>query len=179
MDMSEFSKLFPQKMAELKQFTEGEDIKHIAGVEAVNYFKESFANEGFTDETLEPWKEVERRNPDSPWYGFDGFNTGGEKSKKKEGDKTIGKFSSTKATAKILHGAGQLDKSITYSTTPTGAKITSDLPYSAVHQFGLKAKIFGKHEFTMPARPFMGKSKTLKANIENKIKKEMLNIIKK
>lgn len=165
MDISEFAKLFPQKMAEIKQFVEGEDIKHIMGVEAVNYYKESFVNEGFTDETLEPWKEVKRRETDSPWYGHSG---------------QTGKYSAARTTAKILTGeTSELRESITYETTEKGAKITSDKPYSGVHQFGLKAKVYGKHEFTMPARPFMGKAKKLKENAENKIKSEIINIIKK
>lgn len=165
MNIAEFARLFPQKMAEVKQFVEGEDIKEVMGVESVNYFKESFVNEGFTDDTLEPWEDVKRRDPDSPWYGH---------------NYPTSKFSATKTTAKILTGdSSDLRESITYHTTDKGAKVTSDKSYSAVHQFGLKAKVYGRHEFTMPARPFMGKSKKLKGNIKSKLKKEIINIIKK
>lgn len=165
MDITEFARLFPQKMAEIKQFVEGDDIKEVMGVESVNHFKESFVNEGFTDETVDPWKEVKRREKDSPWYGHSG---------------QTGKYSAARTTAKILTGeTSELKESITYATTEKGAKVTSDKPYAGVHQFGLKAKVYGKHEFTMPARPFMGKSKELKTKIETKLKKEIINIITK
>lgn len=164
MDIAEFARLFPQKMAEVKQFVEGDDGKSIMGKEAKDHFTDSFTNEGFTDETLDPWEDVKRRDKDSPWYGH---------------NYPTSKFSSAKATAKILHGEGHLAQSLRAENTEKGAKITSDLPYSAVHQFGLKAKVYGKHEFTMPARPFMGKSKELKTKIETKLEKEIINIITK
>ncbi len=69
MTIKEFAARFPQKMEQLKAFTSGDDIKDILGNEAVNHYKESFQNEGFTDEVLNPWKDVKRRDPSSPWYG--------------------------------------------------------------------------------------------------------------
>lgn len=50
MTIKEFAARFPQKMEQLKAFTSGDDIKDILGNEAVNHYKESFQNEGFTDE---------------------------------------------------------------------------------------------------------------------------------
>lgn len=72
MNIEEFARRFPQKIEELKQFAASDDIKDIVGKEAVDHFKESFQNEGFTDETLNPWKDVKRRDPASPWYGHSG-----------------------------------------------------------------------------------------------------------
>jgi hypothetical protein len=40
----------------------------VIATEATNQFKENFDNEGFDGKK---WPEVERRKPESPWYGFD------------------------------------------------------------------------------------------------------------
>ncbi|MDR3057750.1 MAG: phage virion morphogenesis protein [Prevotella sp.] len=165
MDIQEFARQFPQKMKELTDFVEGDDIKDIMGTEAVNHFKGSFDNEGFTDETIDPWHDVERRDPDSSWYGHSG---------------QTGKFSTARTTAKILTGeTRELRESISYKKTSLGARIINSTPYAAVHQFGLQAKIYGKKVFQMIARPFMGKSIILKQNIESKIYKRIKEIISK
>lgn len=165
MDLQEFARLFPQKMKELQAFVESDDIKDIAGVEAVNHFKSSFDNQGFTDKTLEPWEDVKRRDQDNQWYGHSG---------------QTGKFSQARTSAKILSGeTGELADGIYYRYTDTGVRITSPTAYGRVHQFGMQAMIYGKKAFQMIARPFMGKSVLLKTNIENKIKREIIKIIKK
>lgn len=168
MDVQEFARQFPQKMKELTDFVEGDDIKDIMGTEAVNHFKGSFENEGFTDEVLESWtdgKDVKRRDPDSSWYGHSG---------------QTGKYSNARTTAKILTGeTRELRESISYKKTSLGARITNSTPYAAVHQFGLQAKIYGKKVFQMTARPFMGKSVILKQNIEDKIYRQIKKIISK
>lgn len=165
MKIEEFARLFPQKLKEITDFTQSDDIKDIVGVEAVNHFKESFANEGFTDETLNPWKDVKRRDPSSAWYGHSG---------------QTGKFSPARTTAKILSGeTKELQNSLTYTRINNGARITSDKPYASVHQFGGMAKIYGKKPFHMTPRPFVGKSAVLVRNINEKIKREITKIIKK
>lgn len=165
MDIQEFAQQFPQKMKELTDFIEGDDIKDIMGTEAVNHFKGSFENEGFTDEVLNPWQDVERRDPDSSWYGHSG---------------QTGKYSNARTTAKILTGeTRELRESISYKKTSLGARITNSTPYAAVHQFGLQAKIYGKKVFQMIARPIMGPSKVLKQNIEDKIYRQIKKIISK
>jgi phage gpG-like protein len=164
MDITEANRIFREKMRQIKSFTEGNDIKDILGVEAVNHFKESFDKEGFTDETLEPWKDVKRRDDSSPWYGHSG---------------QTGKFSQARTAAKILTGESrELRNSISYVHTDSGVRVTSSTPYGRVHQFGLPAKIYGKKSFLMPARPFMGKSILLKNNIEDKIRRELIRILK-
>lgn len=165
MNIQEFARLFPQKMKELKDFIEGDDIKDILGVEATNHYKESFDNEGFTDEQLVKWDDVERRDEQSAWYGHSG---------------QTGKFSQARTTAKILSGeTGELANSLSYKHTDRGVRVTSPTAYGHVHQFGKLAKIYGKKSFQMPARPFMGKSVLLKTNIENKIKREIIKIMTK
>lgn len=164
MNIQDFARLFPEKIEKLKRFATGDDIKDIVGTEAVNHYKESFQNEGFTDETLNPWKDVKRRNPASPWYGHSG---------------QTGKFSAARTNAKILTGETRdLQNSITYTHIPGGARISSDKPYASVHQFGGLAKIYGKKEFQMTPRPFIGKSAVMIKNINAKIKREFRRILK-
>lgn len=165
MDLQEYARLFPQKMQELQEFIEGDDIKDILGVEATNHYKASFDNEGFTDKTLEPWQEVKRRETTSSWYGHSG---------------QMGKYSAARTTAKILSGeTGELANSLTYIHTERGVRVSSPTAYGHVHQFGKMAKIYGKTSFQMPARPFMGKSVLMVDNIKSKIKNEFIKILQK
>lgn len=70
----------------------------------------------------------------------------------------------------ILTQSGDLKNSIVAElATFNKIKIVSKLPYSAIHNEGLKGRAFGKHSFKMPKRKFMGKSRTL----ENKLKKKI------
>lgn len=181
MNYEELNRIMAERMQTAQAFVEGDEIKDIMGVEAVNHYKESFANEGFTDETLDKWDDVSRRDPSSPWYGHSGFSSGGKKKRIKKSDTTlVGNFSQARATAKILHGeTSELRNGIYYEATERGVKIISPTKYGRVHQFGLQSKIYGKGTFTQKARPFMGYSKVLKGNIEDKIKRELINIIKK
>lgn len=164
MDLSTFAQQFPQKMEEFTRYIEGDEIRDMFGIEAVNHFKQSFLNEGFTDETLEKWDEVERRKPESLWYGHSG---------------QTGKFSQARTTAKILSGeTRELANAISYVRTPEGARITNDKPYASVHQFGLPAKIYGKKSFVMKPRPFFGKSVILVNKIQDNIRRRFIDIIK-
>lgn len=163
MDIKEFNSRFSSKMEQIKQFTSGDEIKDILGVEAVNHFKESFQNEGFTDKTLNPWKDVQRRNSSSKWYGHSG---------------QTGKFSEARTSAKILSGeTRELQNATTYKYIPGGVRVSNDKPYAAVHNYGGVAKIYGKKEFQMPQRQFIGKSSVLVAKINDKIKREFKRIL--
>ena len=62
--------------------------------------------------------------------------------------------------------------------TPEGVRLINSTPYAAVHQFGLPAKIYGKKSFTMPKRPFMGRSKVMEANIRKKILDRLKQLVK-
>lgn len=165
MDIQDFAKVVEGKRRELEELMRSTKLKDIVGTEAVGHYKESFDNEGFTDETLNPWKEVERRKPESPWHGHSG---------------QAGKFSSERTSAPILTGETRLLKNaIRYIYLHDGVRVSNSAPYAAVHQYGLPAKVYGKKPFTMPARPFIGKSRVMKQNIEAKIKREILEILKK
>lgn len=165
MKLEELNAKIKEKMSEIRQFQE-RDLPDIVGMEAVNHYKKSFAKEGFTDETLNPWKDVKRRDPASPWYGF---SLGNKKN-----------FSQPRTTDKILTGeTRELQNSIDYVKKADRVTVYSDKKYAAVHQFGLPAKIFGKKSFIMPARPFIGKSAVLIKNIRSKIVRSLDNIINK
>jgi len=158
MDISDFAAQFSEKMKAVNDFIQGDEIKDIMGVESVNHYKDSFKNEGFTDKTLEKWQEVERRKPASDWYN--------------KGKASAGR--------KILSGeTKELAQSTSYTYISDGVRVTNATPYASVHQNGEMAKIFGKKEFTMKARPFIGKSAVLKENIETKIVSEIKNILTK
>ncbi len=164
MSPEEMQRLLATKIDELKRYQE-QDLPHIVGKEAVDHFQDSFTNEGFTDETTEQWPEVERRKPDSPWYGFS-LNT-------------KNRFSPTRAKDKILTGeTNELRNSIDYQVSPGKVRVQTDKPYAAVHQFGMQAKVFGKKAFTMPKRPFIGRSKKLEENIYQKINRDLKRILK-
>lgn len=165
MNASELSDRIRARMDEIRTLQQ-RDVPDIVGTEAVDHYKENFVKEGFTDKTTTKWKDVKRRDPESPWYGFS-----------PEGAKH---FSPTRAADKILTGdTAELQNSITYTKHDNVVTVGTDKPYAAVHQFGLPAKIFGKKPFQMPARPFVGRSVLLEQNIYNKIKSELKKIIDK
>ena len=164
MDIKDFAKRFPQKMDRIKEFVNSPKILDILGVEAVNHYKQSFQNEGFTDKVLNPWKDVKRRDPNSAWFGHSG---------------QTGKFSAARTTAKILTGETRdLQNAITYRQIENGVRVSNEKPYASVHNYGGRAKIYGKKEFQMPQRRFIGKSAVLTANINTKIRREFIRILK-
>jgi phage gpG-like protein len=163
MDINTFEREFADRMNEIKDFVEGEDIKDILGTEAVAHFKDSFRNEGFEDKGVVKWKDVVRRDPLSSWYGHSG---------------QTGRFSKERTAASVLTGeTRELQESITYYKIPFGVRVTNDTPYARVHQFGLEAKIYGKKAFTMTPRPFMGKSEKLKEKIEEQVEQQIKKIL--
>lgn len=164
MDIQDFAKRFPQKMAKITEFANGSKIRDILGVEAVNHYKQSFLDQGFTDEVLNPWKDVKRRNPESKWYGHSG---------------QTGKFSAARTTAKILTGeTRELQNAITFRRLENGVRVSNEKPYASVHNYGGMAKIYGKKAFQMPPRKFIGKSAVLVSNINAKIHREFISILK-
>lgn len=137
-------------------------LKTMVGTEAVNFYQESFQNEGFTDNELKPWKEVKRRsNP-------------------KRVDRAAAK-------RPILTGkTGDLGESISYSTegVKNGVRITadtlkagSDKDYAKAHNEGTKTAGRG-NSTTIPKRQFIGKSKKLNDIIENKMEDKVKRILK-
>ena len=120
----------------------------LVGETAKNFFQDSFRNQGFTDSGLKKWKK--RKGNTDPGRGV-----------------LIGK----------ANGSNTLRNSIRVKTaTMKKILITSDLKYSAVHNYGLKT---GRGKgFTMPKRQFMGKSKKLDGIIVKLIKNKVNEIMK-
>lgn len=165
MKINDVNKLVRNKLNEIRMLKE-RDLPDIVGTEAVNHYRESFVNEGFTDKTTNKWQDVKRRDQTSEWYGFS--------------PEAAKHFSPTRATDKILTGeSSELQNSIGYKKKGNIVSVGTDKPYAAVHQFGLPSKIFGKKAFKMTARPFIGKSAILEKNIYSKIERELKKIINK
>jgi phage gpG-like protein len=164
MNLDDFKKEIAAKMDEIVLYR-NEKLPGVVGDLAVHHYKNSFINEGFTDTTLEKWPEVERRKPDSPWYGFK-LNVKNN-------------FSETRAVDKILSGETKdLQQSITSEKSPGRVTVGTDRIHAAVHQFGQNAKVFGKTTFKMKARPFIGKSEVLNQAIREKMERDLERIFK-
>ena len=72
MDIEEFSEKVSDKMAEMKAYLEGGDVRELMAGLAIEHFRDSFHREDFVDKAVNPWREVKRRDPSSPWYGHSG-----------------------------------------------------------------------------------------------------------
>mgnify|MGYP007071615091 CR=1 FL=1 len=116
------------------------DAMRIMATQSQNHFVGSFRNQGFTDDSLRAWPNRKR---------------GTRRDRQ------------TQQSRAILVQTGALRRSILKS--PMGRltwRIFSELPYSAIHNYGLKGKAFGKHTFQMPQRQFIGISnKLIRRNI--------------
>jgi len=111
-----------------------------------NFFLQSFRNQGFTDNSLEKWQKRDNSS----------------------------RRNSGRA---ILVDTGALRRSIKVTQSSFNKiVITSNLPYAAVHNYGLKA---GRGRgFKMPKRKFMGNSKKLNQQNIDIIKSELTKIFK-
>ena len=114
MDITQFAKMFPQKMAEVRKYVEGEGVKIDMGRIALDHFDENFEKGGFVDSVLNPWKEVARRKPDSPWFGHSG---------------QTGKRSPERMNAPILHGeTRELRRATRMEILSNGVRIINSTP---------------------------------------------------
>lgn len=136
-------------LADLKRFEdEIPAMVDAMGTIAKNHFVKSFRDQGFTDlGTVEKWprRKTEKRL-------FNGY-----------------------VSRAILVQSGALRRSIrTQKLGRYAIAVKSDLPYAKIHNEGLRGRAFGKYQFTMPKRQFMGNSRTM----EYKIGKKLDQIIK-
>lgn len=170
-----------KRLADLERFRR-EDLPDIIGNEAVRHFNQSFVNEGATDKSLKKWDEVERRKPESPWYGFSlGSNSAKPERTDKEGkmEKSTSKakttnFSPTRAQDKILTGdTNDLKNATHYVKKSDRVTIRNDKPYARAHNFGEQSFIFGRKAFNQKARPFIYLSAVLNEAIYDKVAREM------
>lgn len=151
-----FGKTFEQQRkrfdAKLKR------ARGIAGNSAVRHFRDSFRNEGFTDDSLEKWKEVKRRIPDTLAYDL---------------------ATSAARSRGILRGTGKMSKSIKVikSTQYTVVIGVEGIPYAPYHNEGAKwsqRSLFGRPlkqpiQVEIPKRQFIGNSKKLELEISKQL----------
>ncbi len=155
----------------------------IIGTEAVNHFTENFDKQGFDGK---PWKEVKRRTPSSSWYGFKhGANSnvpsnhprrkGAKRKWKRRKASSITNYSPTAQKTPILSSQrSELENSLTFKVKGSRAvAIKSDKDYAKIHNEGGTIKVFGKDTAKIPARPFIGKSKTLNKKIKAALKRKL------
>lgn len=159
-----------------------DDAKRIIGIEAVNYFTESFDKQSFNGKK---WKDVKRRDSSSVWYGFEyGAKTPPPSShpkRKNAKGKYIPRktnpttnYSPNATKKKILSSKkSELENSIQYKITGNIVKVFSDKKYAKVHNEGKTISVFGKKTVKLPKRQFIGKSKELEEIIIKKINKKL------
>lgn len=115
---------------------------------AKNHYVSSFKKGGFTDSSFEAWKP--------------------RKSKKDNEGRAI------------LVKSGDLRRSIIDRVNLNQLKVVfeSDLPYSAIHNYGLNGKAWGKYPFKMPKRQFIGKSEQVDKMAIKTIEKKIDSLFK-
>lgn len=184
--VTQFTHHIRQQSAAIKNYINNK-APRIAGIEAMNHFKKSFMDEGFTDMNLVKWKPAKRLNPNSPWYGFLAnarTRTPDNHPKRRDAQgkykprkpKPITNYSPAATKRRTLSGAtGDLKESLQYTTAKAQVTISSNLPYAKVHNEGGKISVFGRKSVTVPRRQFIGDSLKLRAKIKfiinNDIKK--------
>lgn len=142
----------------------------IIGVLAVQHFKKSFRDEGFTDDVLVKWTPSRRKAKGRGAY----------------------------ASRPTLTQSGALADSIDYRTDLNKVYVGTSKPYARVHNEGLRItglQIVRAHSrrmgrktvsvrahkrnvnFKMPKRQFMGRSKVLTQKIVKKLDEDIRNIL--
>ena len=153
------------------------DVPVVVGVEAVNHFKESFINEGFTDRATKKWQS--------------------RKSKRSGGTNK----------QSVLSKSGELKDSLTYRVQGNRVIISTDKKYAQIHNEGGEIKVtkqMAKYfwsqymlakesentelmdqwramalskTITIPKRQYIGESEVLNQNITAKIERDLTNIL--
>lgn len=152
MNGDEFAQYLLQQSQQVENFTNN-DAPVVMGKTAVDFFKEGFQNEGFTDNGLEKWEEVKRRlNP---------------------------KVTGAKTSRAILTGdTANLGESINYKNASNGeVTVHSDLPYAEAHNEGTTTAGRSRN-VTIPKRKFIGDSEHLNNLITDELERKLDIIIK-
>lgn len=151
--MDEFEKWLQTLDIEIQNYIQN-DLPDVVGMEAVNFFKQSFLDEGFTDKELVKWDDVKRRTePRNP--------------------------ERASASRPILTGdTGDLMNSIKYEVDGTIIKVFSDSEYADAHNFGTDKA--GRNKSTViKKRQFIGESETLDKKILDAIEFDLNKLNKK
>jgi phage gpG-like protein len=175
------AKRFPQTSRKIEKLIDylHNDVPVIIGTEAVNHFKESFQNEGFTDKSLDKWDEVERRKSSSGWYGFQYKANANKPEVKRRKENSSSNYSPAATQRAILTGTTQeLKNSIQWERIGNIIRIKATVPYAKLMNEGGDMKVFGKTTRKMKQRQFMGKSAVLKAKLEQMIADDIKQILR-
>lgn len=119
------------------------------GTEAVHFVRDNFKQEGFVDDSLQPWKPAKRKsNPEHPDQAYKTLSS-----------RRRNLYMSVKKRAK-----------------PGVAIIYSDVPYAAAHNEGTNNAGRG-HKTRIPKRQFIGESRTLNKKVKKVIEDELKRIM--
>lgn len=140
------------------------DLPKICGNEAVRLFKKNFREEGFFGKK---WQEVKRRQS----------YTVTRQTKRGVRTRVVPKAKGAAGSRRILTGeTGDLGRSIKMRPGTGKVTIYSDLPYSRVHNDGLRAGRGGG--FKMPRRQFIGDNPELQRALKVKIEQHFSKLFK-
>lgn len=188
MTPEEFFQKIQQNLKRIQPFIE-RDMPRIAGKLAVDFYKESFRNQGFTDKSLEKWQPSKRTLYKD-------------------------KFASSQYGT-LLSSRNELMESITYRAGLGFTAIVSDKEYAEIHNEGgpvdfnvkvtpkMRKFAWAKHynskkdseeagkwkglaltkknilniKFIMPKRQFIGESETMDKQIVEKVEDKLTNLL--
>jgi phage gpG-like protein len=124
---------------------------------AQTFFKQSFRNEGWTDQNIQRWQP-----------------------RKGELGKGISKLKRGSSSGRgILMKSGNLRNSIYLAMVSWNRiRIESDLDYAAIHNYGKQGLAWGKYKFKMPKRKFMGNSYRLRQQLRTKIETTLNRVMR-
>lgn len=148
MKFNEAAKIIKDMEKSAKAISEMVDVM---GVMAINHYKKSFTDGGFTDETLQLWKHRKREDR--------------------------GRYAKNAGSRAVLVKTGKLKRSLVAKKFGRYAvRITSNVNYANVHNEGLRA---GRGKgFIMKKRQFVGYSGMLSAKIELRLRNKIQRIFK-
>ena len=190
LDSKQFSSHFRRISLRVGRYLD-DDAPRIVGTEAVNHFKKSFDDEGFTDASLEEWKPSKRTKSNSVWYGFQYQARTRPPSNHPRRRKAKGPYRARKSNPitnyspaatkrRTLTGqTGDLKESIEYRRRGDKVIVGSNLPYAKVHNEGETIRVFGGKSVTVPKRQFIGDSIKLTAKIKHELNKDIKRFLNK
>ena len=127
---------------------------------ALEYYHNSFQNQGFTDSSFQPWRS--RKNEKRAVFLGKRVKYGRKDSASNRG---------------LLVKTGRLRRSIMGKISGKSISIFTDVPYAKIHNEGGRAG--RNHSARIPRRQFMGVSQMLNKEIEHMITVEMKNALTK
>ncbi|MEN9447129.1 MAG: hypothetical protein RJA25_419 [Bacteroidota bacterium] len=166
-----------EKLEQAINFLKGGDILEIIGVEAINHFKQSFEDEGFTDKSLDKWdtRKSKRLTRNEQKTLSDTGELAESIDYRVEGNTVI--IYSDKPYAQIHNEGGEI------TVTPKMRSFFIAKHYEAKEAGNTEAQdmwqaMFFSDKITIPKRQFIGDSEMLNVKIKDKITRELDNIFK-